>query len=122
MIPSIGGRGGSGRCGLIPRGKQVGAERRYSQLIVLSSLPRQQLKFFRSSRPVLSQQSRQGTVGEQLSSGLAIWAVIGFIGRITYALNFCLAPRTWFLIAPMHRHFRAKRRDFFREFVASLST
>ena len=49
MIPSIGGREGSGRRGLIPRGKQVGAERRYSQLIVLLSYRRSRVNNSNSS-------------------------------------------------------------------------
>src|ERR1700692_898601 len=118
MIPITGG-GRHFKHGLIPLGYGGSREKLAEGL---ASLPRQQLKFFRSPRPVLSQQSRQGAVGEQLSSGLALGAVIGFVCGKTDALNFCLAPREWLLIAAMHRHLRAKRRDFFREFLARLST
>src|ERR1700678_3925165 len=84
------------------------------------SLPCQQFKLFWSSRPVLAQQSRQRPIRKQLSSRLAIWAVIGFIGCVSYALNLRLTPQARLFVSAVHRHFRTKRRNFFRKLAARL--
>src|SRR5437763_278670 len=78
------------------------------------------LQFFEGARPILAQQAAQGTVGEQLSSGLARGAVVGFIGRITNALDLGSASRARFSILAMYGHGFMKRRDLFRKLAARL--
>lgn len=77
-----------------------------------------QLEFFRSFWPVLSQQSRQGTVGEELSSGLAVCTVVGLVGRITNALDFGITARARLFVSAMNRHAPAKCRDFLGKSIA----
>jgi hypothetical protein len=81
-------------------------------------LPRKQTHFFRSLGPVLAQQSRQGAIGEQLSSCLAIRTVVGFVGRATYALDLCLTARARLFVSSMHGHSRSKRRNFLGKIIA----
>src|SRR5436309_2795322 len=77
-------------------------------------------EFFEGARPILAEQAAQGAVGEQLSSGLARGAVVGFIGRITNALDLGSASRTWFPVLAMYGHGFMKRRDLFRKLAGRL--
>src|SRR5436305_550743 len=79
-------------------------------------------EFFEGARPILAQQTAQGTVGEQLASSLALGAVVGFIGRITNALDLRSASRTRFPILAVDGHGLVKRRDLFRELITRLGT
>src|SRR5712692_1575391 len=114
MIPIP--REGGGGTGLV---ETLGVmAKKKDSLPSLPSLPSKQVKLLRSSRPVLAQQSRQSAIGKQLTPGLAVRTVVGFVGRVTDALDLFLAARTRFLVSPMHRHFRTKRRDFLGKLVA----
>src|SRR5712692_4885741 len=114
MIPIP--REGGGGTGLV---ETLGVmAKKKDSLPSLPSLPSKQFKLLRSSRPVLAQQSRQSAIGKQLTPGLAVRTVVGFVGRVTDALDLFLAARTRFLVSPMHRHFRTKRCDFLGKLVA----
>src|SRR5260370_30839813 len=83
---------------------------------------RQLSEFFRGFWPIVAQNSRQRAVGEQFPARLALRAIVGFIRRITNALNFCATARARLLVSTMHRHAFAKGRDFFRKLISRCCT
>src|SRR5258707_15619931 len=75
----------------------------------------ERFEFFQRARPVQSQQTGQTTIRENPSARLASSAVIRFIIRVANSLNLFSTSRTRLSIAPVDRHFLAKRGHPFRE-------
>src|ERR1051326_351532 len=79
------------------------------------------LQFFERTRPIFAQKATQSAVRQQLSTGLTVGAIVGFIGGIADALHLGAALRTRFSIAAVHRHLIMKSRDLFRKLAANFS-
>ena len=78
------------------------------------------LKLFQRPRPILLQETRQRSVCQQPSSGLAPGAVVALVGRVTDPLNASAALGARLPVPPVHRHARTKRGDLLGEIVPGL--
>src|SRR2546423_5935606 len=85
-----------------------------------SSRIAQFLKFLGRLWPVLLEQQRKRTIGEQLSPCLAIGTIIRFVVGVSDTLDFGTANRTRTAKFAVHSHFRPERGDVFREVFAGL--
>ena len=79
---------------------------------------RQVLEFFNGPWPVSPQQSRQRSVRKKLSSGLAVWTVVGFVRRIPNPLNLPVTANARFLVATVNGHAWPECGYLFRERVS----
>src|SRR6266852_5300663 len=75
----------------------------------------QRFQFLERPRPILAQQAGKSAVGEQLSAGLAFWAVVRLVGGVPDALHLAAAAWTGLAVFPMHCHGFAERSDVFRK-------
>src|SRR5436309_12805945 len=66
-------------------------------------------------RPILLEQQRQRTVGEQLAAGLAAGTVVRLVVRVTNPLHLRAADRTRTAELSMHGHAGPKGGNIFRE-------
>src|SRR5919204_5684935 len=80
------------------------------------------LELLDGPRPVTLQQPRQGSIGEQLSTGLAGRAVVGLILGVDDALDRCAAHGARLTVLAVHRHVFPKRRDFLGKSIARLTS
>src|SRR5579872_19349 len=80
-----------------------------------TSLPLERFQFIQRAWPVGFQQTRETSIRQHFTSGLAACAIIGFIIGIANTENFFSAPRTSFPIAAVHGHAFAKSGNFFGE-------
>ena len=71
----------------------------------------------RNRRATWPEQSRERAVGQQFPIRLACCTIIRFIGSVRNALNSAPASRASLFVLSMHRHFRTKCGDLFRESV-----
>src|SRR5712692_8885413 len=72
--------------------------------------------------PVFAEKARERAVGEELSAGLARGAIVGFVGGITDALDFCVAARAGLLVAAVNGHAFTKSGDVLGEFSGGFDT
>src|SRR5258708_8826654 len=77
-------------------------------------------QLFQRARPIVLEQLGQGTIREQLSTGLASRAVVGFVLGVHNPLNRRAANRAGLSEFAVHRHFLSKCGDMLGKFVAGL--
>src|SRR5215472_4791518 len=82
----------------------------------------QLLQFLKRSGPVFAQQAAERPVGQELACGLAAGTVVGLVGSIANALDFCAAARARVSIPPVRGHPRTKRSDFLGKLPPSVGT
>src|SRR5258706_9916675 len=80
----------------------------------------QLLQLVQTPWPVVFEQTRQGTIRQQLAAGLAFRAVISFVVGVDDALHRRAAHWTGFAVFAVHRHLVAKRRDALGKIFAGL--
>ena len=71
-------------------------------------------------RPVLAQEARKRTVGEQLPASLACGTIVRFVRRVADALNFRAAALAGLFVPTVHSHAFAKCGYLFRKVVTGL--
>src|SRR5258706_5402909 len=72
--------------------------------------------------PVIAQDARKRTVGQEFVPGLATRAIVCFVGRVADALNLCATSRADLFISTVDRHPFAKCSYLFGKSIARLLT
>ena len=79
----------------------------------------EEFELVEGARPIFAEKARESAVGEELSAGLACEAIVGFVGSVTDALNFCVTARAGLFVAAVDGHAFAKGGHVFGEFSGS---
>src|SRR5439155_507907 len=78
-------------------------------------------QLFQRSRPVILEQTAERAVGQQLTPGLALRAVVRLILGVDDALHGGPAQRAWLPVAAVYRHPFTERGHFLGKAVAGLA-
>src|SRR5262245_26364609 len=79
-------------------------------------------QFCNRFRPIILEQFRQASVGEQFAFSLTPGTIVCFVLRVANPLHGCSAVRAWQPITTMNGHLRAECSDVLWEVIAGLST
>jgi hypothetical protein len=82
----------------------------------------EEFELLEGARPIFPEKARKGAVGEELPSGLACGAIVGFVGGVTDALDFRVAARARLFVTAVDGHAFAKSGDVFGESAGSFGT
>src|SRR6266849_1286524 len=98
-----------------PRGSKCGTQ----GLGVFAS---EEFELVEGAWPIFAAKAREGAIGVEFSAGLARGAIVGFVGGVTDALDFCVAARAGLFVAAVHGHAFAKGGDVLGEFAGGFGT